>query len=64
MHRQDASKTYPVTYPKNVSPRWALWLPLMGIVAAIKMSRRDNFGGAGHEPPPVPTYIYTGCYTD
>ena len=28
------------------------------------MSRRDNFNGPGHGPPPVPTYIYTGCYTD
>ena len=23
-----------------------------------------QFHGAGHEPPPVPTYIYTCCYTD
>ena len=36
----------------------------MSIVAAIKMSRRDKFNGPGHGPPPVPTYIYTGCYTD
>ena len=28
------------------------------------MSRRDNFNGPGHEPPPVPTYICTGYYTD
>ena len=36
----------------------------MSIVAAIKMSLSDNFIGAGHGPPPVPTYIYKGCYTD
>ena len=23
-----------------------------------------QFHGPGHEPPPVPTYIYTCCYTD
>ena len=23
-----------------------------------------QFHGAGHEPPPVPTYICTGCHTD
>ena len=23
-----------------------------------------QFHWPGHEPPPVPTYIYTGCYTD
>ena len=33
-------------------------------VAANKMSLSDNFNGPGRGPPPVPTYIYTGCYTD
>ena len=36
----------------------------MHIMAATKMSRRDNFNGPGHGPPPVPTYICTDCYTD
>ena len=36
----------------------------MSSVTATKMSRRDNFNWVRHEPPPVPTYIYTGCYTD
>ena len=36
----------------------------MSIIGATKMSRRDNFNVPGHGPPPMPTYIYTGCYTD
>jgi hypothetical protein len=36
----------------------------MSIMGAIKMSLSDNFIGPGHGPPPVPTYIYTGCNTD
>ena len=28
------------------------------------MSLSDNFNGRGMNHHPVPTYIYTGCYTD
>ena len=31
----------------------------MSILAATKMSRRENFNGPGHGPPLVPTHAYT-----
>ena len=57
MHRQDASKTYPVTYPKNVTPKCAFWLPL-------KLSLSDISVGGAWASPGTYIYMYTCCYKD
>ena len=49
MHRQDASKTYPVTYPKNVSPRCTITLPSKCHAVTI------SWAGAWARPG---TYVY------
>ena len=54
--RQRTVLVYPVVYPNDVTPRCALWPAAECHAVTISM------GGAWTTP--VPTYIYTGCYTD
>ena len=54
--RQCTDLVYPVVYPNDVTPRWALWLSPKCHSVTISWGR--------HGPPPVPTYIYTVCHTD